>query len=156
MYMFMVLNYALRSLPALVADHVLSSCNRSVCPVSKSLGVTLLSPFPLIGSSSSTAWASVPSASSPTALPSSGNDKANVAESLLSWRCRTNYLRPVTTYEAEPHNGSSNLCPRIVFMPFFLPIQVAQNTPKPLCIPPSCIFCCSAAAEDWNSDASKS
>lgn len=141
--MFMVLNYALRNLPALVADHMLPSRNSSVCPVSKSLGVTLLSPFSLTGSSSSTAWVSMPSASSPIALPSSGNDKTKVAESLLSWWCHTNNLRPVTTYKAEPHNGSSNQCPRIVFMPFFLWIQAAQNTPKPLCILPFCIFCCS-------------
>lgn len=61
--MFIVLNYALRNLPTLIEDRMLPSCNSSVCPVSKSLSVTLLSPFLLIGSSSSTAWVSMPSAS---------------------------------------------------------------------------------------------
>lgn len=154
--MFMVLNYALRNLPTLVEDYMLPSCNNLVCPVSKSLGVTLLSPFLLIGSSSSTAWVSMPSASSPTAFPSSGIDKPNVAESLLSWWCHNNNPRLATTHEEEPHNGSPNQCTRIVFMPFFLWIQAAQNTLKPFCILPSCVFRCSAAAEDWNSDASKS
>lgn len=124
----MVLNYALRNLPTLVEDRMLPSCNKSVCPVSKSLDVTLLSPFLLIGSSSSTAWVSMPSASSPIAFPFSGNDKTNVAESLLSWWCHTNNLRPVTTYKEEPRNGSSNQCPRIVFMPFFRWIQELKIT----------------------------
>lgn len=46
------------------------------------------------------------------------------------------------------------ICVRVVFVPSFLGTQAAQNTHRPLCILPSCIFCCSAATEDWNSDAS--
>lgn len=110
MYMFMVLNYALGNLPALAAHRVLPSRNCSVCPVSKSLGVTLLSPLSLTGLSSSTAWVSMPSAASPTALPSSGSDQTNVAQSLLSWGCHANNPRSVTTHEMVLPLSVQGLC----------------------------------------------
>lgn len=84
----------------------------------------------------------MPSASPPTAPPSSGNDKTNVAESLRSWWCHTNNLRSLTTYGAEPHSKSSNLClclpssgskqlriPQSPFASIPLPFSAAQLQP---------------------------